>query len=307
MHHEHLSARRRTASFRTLTTAAAFALLLIASLACSSTVDESIDQSFTVGSRSRVEIDNFNGAVRVKSGSSGVVRFEGDITRANQIEYDLRQEGDSIVFESELAPEFTGEDSPRVDIVITVPAETELAIDTGNGRFEILGLRGSGQLNTGNGEISFEDSHGDFSGNSGNGKITLVNVSGEFDLNSGNGDINVSPGQGAFTINTGNGSAELDDVSGSFAISTGNGKIQFSGALNPGGRNSFNSGNGSIELVFDTTPDIALDAETKRGEVRNELELDTIGLDQTRHLTGTIGDGSTQLVIGTGGGDIVLR
>ncbi len=307
MHHEHLSVRGRTAGFRTLATAAAFALLLIAAVACSSTVDESIDHSFTVDSRSRVEIDNFNGAVRVKSGSSGIVRFEGDITRANQIEYDLRQEGDSIVFESELAPGFAGEDSPKVDIVITVPAETELAIVTGNGRFEVLGLRGSGRLNTGNGEISFEDSHGDFTGSSGNGKINLVNVSGEFALNSGNGDINVSAGQGAFILNTGNGSAELDDANGSFVITTGNGKIQFSGALTPGGSNSLISGNGSIEVTFDAISDIALDAETKRGEVRNELELDIIELDQTRHLTGTIGAGSTELVMGTGGGDIILR
>ena len=265
------------------------ALLMIMGVACSSTVDKSILQVFAVGAAPTLDIQNLNGSVRVDAGPTGEIRFEAGITRSEFLEYELHQAGNVVTFQSELTSDFTSGNTPKVDIVVTVPPDTILVINTGNGRIDISGSRGSGQLNTGNGDMTFEDTRGDFTGSTGNGDLKISGATGSFDLNSGNGMV------------------ELDDVDGSFSVTSGNGEINFDGAFAPGSSNSLSTGNGRVEVNLEGTPDITIDAETKRGQVKNEIDMDILELDEPRHLIGTIGTGAAEVTINTGNGDIVLR
>ena len=267
----------------------------------------SLDQSFSAGTGPRVEIDNINGPVNIMPTSDGMVRFEAKITRADQLEYDLRQEGNTVIFESHTVPDFTSGDTPEVVIDLWVPVDTTLMINSGNGRIDVSGMRNAGQLNTGNGEMTIANTQGKFTGNTGNGKLSLTNVTGEFNLNTGNGGIKITFGRGEFDLNSGNGEIELDDVEGSVSASTGNGRIDFFGALTPLSSNRISTGNGRVEVKFTETPEATIDAETKRGQIRNDLIFDRIELNQPRHLIGVIGAGGSDLEIDTGDGEIILK
>ena len=239
---------RNDSLWRSAFIAAPIALLLAVTVACGASVDETIDRAFVTGAEPRLEIYNHNGPIQLKVGASDTLRFEAEITRSEFLSYELRQDGNTVIFESELTPEFTTGDTPKVDIVVTLPADTVLTINTGNGRIEVEGLQGPGSLNTGNGDMTFEDTQGDFTGNTGNGNLKVSDATGSVVLNSGNGKIVLNRVSGDFKMSTGNGAVSLDDVEGSISADSGNGDIKFNGALAPGSSNNLATGNGRVEV-----------------------------------------------------------
>jgi DUF4097 and DUF4098 domain-containing protein YvlB len=212
---------------------------LFVSSACSHTFTgptESRDDSFAVGDSPTVVVDSDNGRIVVNPGTDGTVRVEATLKKPDDLEYEIVQDGDSI---SIVAKDTRSDgihigESPGADIEITVPSDTRLRLRASNGGVEISGMHRSGSVRTSNGRIVLED------------------VVGDFDLSTSNGGVTISR------------------ASGTFDIETSNGRIEFDGEMVPGGENRMTTSNGSVDVTFQGTASVELDAYTSNGSVSTE-------------------------------------
>jgi len=249
---------------------------------------ETRDDHFTVEGSVQLVVDSENGSIDVKVGSDDEVRVQATLRGADRIEYEVRQEGDTITVTSRKTRRVLFGFGPGTDLVITVPINTVVDLNTSNGRIELRGIHGSGSLNTSNGRIVLEDVIGDFEGDTSNGAITIDTM------------------QGSARLHTSNGKVDVRDVIGEFELESSNGGISFSGELLPGTRNRLETSNGRVEVELLGVASVTLDASTSRGDVNSELPI-LITVFRDKDLKGTIGDGEADLRIRTSNGDVTIR
>jgi len=244
--------------------------------------------SFSVEGPTRLVVSSQNGYVEVKAGSDNEVHVDATLKGADRLEYEVRQEGDTITVTSRRIRRVLFGFGTGADVTITVPTSTVVDLDTSNGRIEVAGIHGSGSLNTSNGRIVLEDVVGDFVGDTSNGSITIDRM------------------EGSARLSTSNGGVDVQDVVGEFDIETSNGRISFSGELIPGGRNRLESSNGRVTVELQGVPSVTVDASTSRGDVTSALPV-LVTVMRDKQLKGTIGDGEADLRIRTSNGDITIR
>ena len=267
------------------------ALVLVASLllaGCTLGPTETREDRFTVAGPVRLVVDSQNGRIEVQAGRDDEVHVQATLRRAGRLDYEVRQEGDTITVTSRKTRRVVFGIGPGTDLVITVPTNTVVDLDTSNGRIELTGIHGSGSLDTSNGSLVLADVVGDFVGDTSNGSITIETM------------------EGSARLSTSNSRVDVRDAVGEFDIESSNGRITFSGELLPGGRNRLESSNGRVEVELQGIPSVTLDASTSHGDVSSELPI-LITVMKDKELTGTIGNGEADLLIRTSNGDITIR
>jgi DUF4097 and DUF4098 domain-containing protein YvlB len=270
---------------RSAATVLAVGLLLAG---CTLGPTETREDRFTVAGPVQLVADSQNGRIEVEAGPDNEVYVQATLRGADRLEYEVRQEGDTITVTSRRTRRVLFGFGAGTDLVITVPASTVVDLETSNGRIELTGIHGSGSLDTSNGKIILEDVVGDFVGDTSNGSITIDGM------------------EGSARLRTSNGGVDVQDVIGEFDIETSNGRIAFSGELLPGGRNRLDTSNGRVEVELQGIPSVNLDASTSHGDVTSELPI-LVTVMKEKELTGTIGNGEADLRIRTSNGDITIR
>jgi DUF4097 and DUF4098 domain-containing protein YvlB len=271
--------------------------MLFLSIGCEVTIDiddsgdgdvgptETRDDSFSVGASPVVVVTSENGSIDVETGSDGTIRVQATLRNAPRVQYKVSEQGDTVRVEADVD---SGARNAGADIVVTAPTETEVELETSNGRIEIQGIEAPGSIRTSNGRVVIED------------------VKGDFDVRTSNGPIEVGSMEGDGTLKTSNGSVNLTDVKGAFDVDTSNGNISFSGRMTAGGDNRLETSNGSVAVELQGTPSVEVDASTSRGEVTSELAIEASSMKKDR-LVGTIGDGEAELVIRVSNGSVTIE
>ena len=269
----------------------AMALLLVLGVlvaGCTLGPTETRDDSFVVGESVRLIVNGVNGSIEVRTGSAGEVRVQATIRRANRIEYEVTQNGDTITAVGRRTGWALFGGNAGVSFVIAVPAQTDVELETSNGSIELSGVEGSGSLETSNGKIVVEGVKGEFNGDTSNGSITIDGL------------------EGSARIDTSNGRVDLRDVVGEVDVETSNGRIFYSGDMTPKGRNRLVTSNGDVNVELRGTPSVALDASTSRGRVTSEFPI-LVSAMKERELAGTIGAGEADLFSRTSNGSVNIR
>lgn len=252
---------------QTLVILALLAILLTACGGLSQKYEEELDESFAVGDRPVLMVDNFAGDVIVHAGESGSIHViavkrsarEKDLDR---IEVDMikRDGGLDVITDPP-----SGLKNVSVDLEITIPLNADL------------------DLHTGAGDIIVRDVQGDVRADSGAGDVDVRDVIGELDAHTGAGSIDVRR------------------VIGTVDLDTGAGSIDYRGA--PQGYCRFNTGAGSIEIELPADANLELDLDTGVGDIDVDMFVD--GTQSSRKVRGTIGDGSEgEIRAHTGAGNI---
>lgn len=246
------------------------------------------DDYFSVDGAVRIVVSSENGSIDVDVVADDEVHVQATLKGADRLEYEARQEGDTVIVTSRKIRRVLFGLGAGTDLVISVPRNTVVDLDTSNGRITLTGIHGSGSLNTSNGELALRDVIGDFDGDTSNGSITIDTMEGTARLHSSNGKVDVR------------------NAIGEFEIESSNGGIVFSGELTPGSRNRLETSNGRVQVELQGIPNVAVDASTSNGNVNSELPI-LITTMRKKELTGTIGDGEADLRIRTSNGDITIR
>lgn len=264
-----------------------FAVALLA-VGCTVGPTETRDDSFAVGDSVRLVVNSENGSIEVKAGSDSEVRVQATLRGANRIEYEAKQDGDTITVSARRTRRVIFAVGPVIDLVITLPARADVDLETSNGSIELHSTQGSGSLRTSN------------------GKIVLKNVKGNFDGGTSNGSITIDEMEGSASFQTSNGRVDLRDVIGEVDVETSNGRISFSGEMTTGGTNRLITSNGDVNVELRGTPSVSLDASTSNGKINSRLPI-LVTVMKEKELTGTIGDGEAHLYIRTSNGDATIR
>ena len=255
--------------------------------------EEFDSRKFAVEAEPRIEVDNFNGRVEVRGGSSdGEVQVDAELLHPDRVRYSARQEGNTIRVESRpsgrrsllgLLPL-----NRTVHLTLTVPSLAVIEVNSSYGRVSVHGVEGSGSLRTSNGRIIVEELRGDFNLTTSSSRIEARNTSGRY------------------KISTSNGRVLVDAASGEYKIRTSNGQIMFDGELTPGTDNSFITSNGAIAASLGDSPNVRVKAATTNGRIRCLRQFDSPETRVKGRLDGTIGDGGALLKLRTSNGSITI-
>lgn len=270
----------------------AFSVLAL-SIACASTgpLEETREDTFTVGPSPRLVVDSDYGRIDVASGPQGVVVVQSTNRMPSKLDYEVIREGDTITVLAKQQPGIRNlslVNIPSADLTITVPSSTFVNLYTGNGDVEIEGLKASGSL-----KIL-------------NGRISMLDVEGHFDGTTSNGDINISTIEGNAELMTSSGGVRIENGKGEFNLETSNGEIFFQGELIQGGNNGFTTSNGGVTVQLQGEPSVRLMATTNNGIVSNSIPIRS-NSPNNRSLSGIIGRGEAELIIQASNGSVTLE
>lgn len=301
----------------------AFALLvslasLLATGACGSAIRGSFQQAPQVSGPLRLEVNTGSGDITVRSGPAGHVAITGRIVgstgwwngaseeevRALEKNPPIRRSGNTITLDR------SPYDNISIDYEITVPVETQLAVDTGSGDCTVSGLHGGVAIETGSGDIRLEDIIGNVKLDTGSGTIRARRVAGSFDAHTGSGDIGVVlAGPGDVRAHTGSGNADVRGVVGALDIDTGSGDVVAEGQPRAGWKVGTSSGD--VEVLLAGGSSFDLDVSTGSGAIHvgrpvHAVLQGEIGGDDD-HVAGRVGQGGPLIRVRTGSGDVSVR
>ena len=251
------------------------------------------DDTFAVGESPKLIVNSENGRIVVNAGDDGEICVQARLRNPSRINYHVTQDGDTVRVEARQKGKaslfgFLGLNM-GVEITVTTPRNTNVELNSSNGRIELTGVENSGILQTSNGRISMEDVKGDFEATTSNSRIELHDA------------------DGSATLRTSNGHVVMESVKGDFNAQTSNGSISFSGEMTPGGDNQMKTSNGRVRVKLQGTPSLKIDATTSNGSITSSLSNMAASVEEKNRLVGTIGDGEAQLVIQTSNGSISIE
>ena len=234
-------------------------------------VEENPKHSFTVGSNPSVDVTGFNGEIEIITGADNEIKVDAVLKHANRIEFSATEfENTVTVIAKRTGSGFTFGRSPHTRIHLVVPINTSIKAQTSNGPVSVTGVTGTGEIKTSNGNIS------------------LVDVT------------------GTYVVSTSNGPMKFEGFSGQINAESSNGRVEFLGTLDAESDNRLSSSNGSITVVFEDEPNVAVNARTSNGTVETERPILMTTSEKSR-LVGEYGEGSAQLELRTSNGSINIR
>ena len=233
---------------------------------------ETSQQSFHLTGRPKLVVNiSTPGSIDVKSGEKGVVNVDANIGDPVNVDYSCKQEGDLIKISSRTKSwnpliwgSYAWTGGPRTNVLVTVPSECDLELQTQTDSVSIGGIRGS-----------------------------II-------ADSKTGPIRVKDSQGTFRIKTHTGNIDMDNVDGLVNVWNTIGHVSYAGALSVG-ENSLRTTTGDIEVALRGTPDLTMDASTMVGHILCRVELGESRFDRGdfvgQHLTGRLGSGGGRLIL----------
>jgi hypothetical protein len=177
-----------------------------------------------------------------------------------------------------------------IDVVLRVPKQADLDVQTGDGSIEVQPVSGRVDLSTGDGSITAEGLHGGIRLHTGDGSIRATGLEGRLEAETGDGHMDV---RGRFDV--------LD-------LRTGDGGIE--AAAEPGSRVeaawSLSSGDGGITLRLPEGLGADVDAHTGDGGIVFDKPVTVTGAVTRNAVRGKLGAGGLPLRIRSGDGGIRL-
>lgn len=195
-----------------------------------------------------------------------------------------------------------------IEFHIFLPENILTNISTSNSSIAATALQQDIIVSSSNAALTIKDHQGNIRAKTSNGSINLNDCQGYLDLNTSNGKIICNDIQGALMAGTSNGGI-IVQTTGSLSgvdLDTSNGPIDFKGQMVQGSEYYFNTSNGRIRVWLDSKLGYDLKANTRNGRVRFDYPFQYAGSSKKNSLQGQIGQGGTQLIMGTSNGHITI-
>jgi DUF4097 and DUF4098 domain-containing protein YvlB len=254
---------------------------------------------YDVNGRPALHLSVSDGDVQIQRGSGNAVDVRIDTrhrTISNDVHISETQSGNSI--EISIRPRamhwfnWGVNTGTGLTVVISVPDEADLDIDSGDGNIIASSVSGKIQLRTSDGNMSANDLKGTLRLHSGDGHIVTKDTDGSLEADTGDGNMSL---QGRFD---------------SLDARTGDGTIQVEAAANsqPGSSGwKLKSGDGNIILRMPSTFNANLEAHTGDGRISVNFPLTVSGTLDPSNLTAKINGGGPIVEVRTGDGNISIE
>lgn len=185
------------------------------------------------------EIGRGRVTVHATETATTLVSVRGD--RAEEVE--VGQEGDLVSIVSQRRSGFSRE--PELDVTVTIPVESELAIRTGSADITVDGPVTATRIKSGSGDVRVALLLGPSDIESGSGDVSVGTASAELRIKSGSGDIRVDHTDAATAVSTGSGDTRVGEAHGPLAVKSGSGDLTLGESYHDV---AFATGSGDTEL-----------------------------------------------------------
>ncbi len=280
-----------------------FAVVLIAAALCpAASAAQQIDTTIAVRSGGRLEIESWNGPVRVEAWDRSEVRIR--MTRRAEIH--VSSERDVVTIE----PHDHTAMSERNTYEITVPRRFQVEVEAMQGTVTVTGVQGGLTVEALNGRVEISDV-GRVDAEAMNGSITIAGARERVQAFAANGQVEISGAEGDIHVEAINGRAALRDIrSGRVEVENVNGGISYAGTFRSDGRYSFTNHSGGVDLIIPDGAGARVRVESYSGRIDTDIPVQVVS-DRSRgdglERTFTFGDGSAQIRVETFSGTIRLR
>ena len=225
------------------------------------------------------------GSVQVVATDTTTTRVE--VTGRDADQTVVRQDGDqiSVVGPKQRGGLFGGDS--RLDVVVTLPASSDVAVRTGSADITVGGTIGTGQLKSGSGDVEVEVAEAPLVVETGSGDIRIAAARAELRIKSGSGDVVVTESAAAVLISTGSGDVQLWTTHGEAVVKTGSGDLKVGEArgdvgLTTGsgdlvvsrahrGRVTVKAASGDVRVGIPAGVPVWTDISTVAGDIRSNL------------------------------------
>lgn len=259
------------------------------------------NQSFAVGGRPTVTITTDDGRIRVHTGPAGKVdadvryeaHFWGWTSPKNKPTVDLHQAGNTITVTAKEPSVFmvVGGVSIQLDIDVTVPADCDLEIQSGDGSVKIeQPVTGRLAVHTGDGAIRVRGASGDVRLSTTDGRVIADSLDGSVAVRTGDGHVDLEGRFDRLAVQTGDGHANIDAVRGSQLLDGWN----------------LETRDGPLTLRIPKNLKAELDAHTGDGRLHFDLPVSIGGRLDSHEMRGLINGGGPVLRLRTGDGSLTL-
>jgi len=225
------------------------------------------------------------GSVQVVATDTTETRVE--VTGRDADLVDVRQDGDriSVVGPKQRTGIFGGDNS--LEVVVTLPTTSDVAIKTGSADITLTGTVGSGQLRsgsgdveidaadgpllveTGSGDIRVEEAHAALKAKSGSGDVLVVDAAAPLQVSTGSGDVQLWTTRAPAVVKTGSGDVKVGDAGTDVTMTTGSGDLVVSTARR--GRLTAKGASGDVHVGIPAGVPVWTDISTVSGEIRSNL------------------------------------
>ena len=205
---------------------------------------------------------------------------------ADQVEVEQSGKRISVVAPRQRAGFFGGDS--KLDVTITVPLKSDLAVRTGSADVRVTGTVGTTQIKTGSGDVRTDDLAGPALVETGSGDVDIQVANAELRVKSGSGTVRVRHAESAVAASTGSGDVEIGTSNGPAAVKTGSGDLKVidantdvslvtgSGDLLVGtahrGRFTMKGASGDVHIGIPAGLPVWTDISTLSGAIRSNLE-----------------------------------
>lgn len=249
------------------------------------------------------------GSVKIVATDTTETRVEISGRDADQVE--VRQDGDQLTVRGPRQRGFFGDS--RLDVVVTLPTDSQLVVRTGSADVTVTGTVGTSQIKSGSGDVEIDIASGALVLETGSGDIRVEEAQAELKVKSGSGDVLVVDAAATTLVSTGSGDVQLWTTRGPAVVKTGSGDVKVGDAAT-----DVTLTTGSGDLVVDTARRGRMTAKGASGDVRVGIpagvpvwtDISTISgeIRSTLHGAGQPRDGADHVEVRAKvvSGDIVL-
>ena len=282
----------------------AIALGLSASAATAAAQSATIDTTVAIEENGTLSVSIYSGRVSVTAGSGSRVTIKG---RADVEDLNIRRRTNGVRVQLD-----HGMHNSRVDLDVTVPVGTRVALEGFTAEFSVRGVKGEATVETLSGPITVVGAVG---------KVTLESVSGHIEATDIKGDVTAESVNGRVTVRNVEGDVTAESVSSNLTISgasarsvraeTVSGALSYDGTIEPSGNYSFTTHSGPLTLAVPANAGATVSLETFNGTVDSDFPV-TLESGANRRAGESqfdfrIGDGRARIVLETFNGNIRIQ
>jgi hypothetical protein len=270
--------------------------LVLFALAATSARSDEWSHRYPLKGRPDLHVKTGDGSVRIESGAG--TEIEARVTTVgwriapDEVTVTESQTGDRVDIEVRPPKESSwfGTGNRSISVVVRLPKQADVEVQTGDGRIEIEPVSGRISLSTGDGSIRADGLQGETRMHTGDGSVEATGLAGRLEARTGDGPMKVRGRFDVLNLHTGDGGIEATVEPGS--------KVEAAWSLE--------SGDGGVTLRLPEGFGADLDAHTGDGGIVLEKPVTVSGTVRENSVRGKLGTGGLPLRIRTGDGRIRL-
>lgn len=283
-----------------IATLAAFTLAMLTS--SSHYASTHSDTTFAVRPPMRLTLNNFSGAIAVRTWSKNAIRIEADHSSRAQLQVTASPPKLNI----DIA-QWRGIPT-SVDYQLTVPKWMSLELTGVSTDIEVSGSQSEINVQSVSGDVMVSGGAGFVTAASVSGDVSVEGARGKIECSSVESDVHVRTSSGAVAASSVNGDVGLEDIdSDDVEASTIGGGVTYDGTIKDGGSYKFSSTNGDVSMAVPTRANATVSISTYNGEFESEFPVTFTGTKHRKQFTFMIGSGTARIELESFQGAIQLR